>query len=150
MKIGNMMSLSRKMLNEHGLHDWDLRTSSTLNTLGDCDRNSDKKLIRISRAYTENNNWSQISLTVLHEIAHALTPGQGHNRVWADKLREIGGDPNREDYNVTMPKRHRIWCMSCESVLGDMATRRMNLSRRYCNRCGPTTESNLRWARKGE
>lgn len=29
--------------------------------------------------------------TILHEIAHALTPGEGHSRVWLDKLKGIGG-----------------------------------------------------------
>ena len=32
------------------------------------------------------------TMTLLHEVAHALTPNERHNEVWRDKCIEIGGD----------------------------------------------------------
>jgi predicted SprT family Zn-dependent metalloprotease len=34
----------------------------------------------------------EITNTILHEIAHALTPGHKHDYVWRQKFIEIGGD----------------------------------------------------------
>ena len=48
--------------------------------------------IVISKPMAEINSWEVIRLIVLHEIAHALTPGHSHDDVWRSKCLEIGGD----------------------------------------------------------
>ena len=33
--------------------------------------------------------------TIIHEIAHALTPGHGHDKIWKSKCIELGGNGQR-------------------------------------------------------
>lgn len=35
---------------------------------------------------------NEVIETILHEIAHAITPGAGHSKIWRDTCREIGGN----------------------------------------------------------
>lgn len=48
------------------------------------------KQISVSLARARVNTVERTKRTILHEIAHALTPGQKHNNVWKQKAREIG------------------------------------------------------------
>ena len=57
--------------------------------------NTKSEIICISKPLSEVNTWSTIRLVVLHEIAHALTPGHNHDVVWQKKCAEIGGIPER-------------------------------------------------------
>jgi predicted SprT family Zn-dependent metalloprotease len=53
------------------------------------------KSIELSTKLVELNDEERVLKTILHEIAHALTEGHGHDRVWQSKLLEIGGDGKR-------------------------------------------------------
>lgn len=83
---------ARTELNNHGLKDWGLRINSSLNPsfpyLGLCSYKD--KCVIISSHHLQIHPDEEIKNTVLHEIAHALTPGHGHDSVWADKAKEIG------------------------------------------------------------
>lgn len=46
--------------------------------------------ITISRHFASILQMDEIRDTMLHEIAHALTPGDGHGRRWQAKCRELG------------------------------------------------------------
>jgi SNF2-related domain len=48
--------------------------------------------ITISRFHAENDKEEDVIETILHEIAHALSPGAGHSRVWRDCALSIGSD----------------------------------------------------------
>ena len=70
-------------------------------TLGECRIKKDEngKLvayqIRISSLMASANSWDTIRLVVLHEIAHGLVPGSGHNDVWKAICEQIGARPER-------------------------------------------------------
>lgn len=51
-----------------------------------------KGKITISRFHAENDDEDEVIETVLHEIAHAITPGAGHNLVWSECARSIGSN----------------------------------------------------------
>ena len=55
---------------------------------GEC--NWSKRIIRLQPTYVELNTVEEITNTILHEIAHALTPKHGHNYFWKRKAIEIG------------------------------------------------------------
>lgn len=58
-------------------------------------RYSQYKVVELSTKLVEINDEDRVRLTILHEIAHALTEGHGHDYVWKAKLLEIGGDGKR-------------------------------------------------------
>lgn len=55
---------------------------------GSC--NLQKRQIELQPNYVEWNSEENIKNTILHEIAHALTPKHNHNKFWRRKAIEIG------------------------------------------------------------
>lgn len=49
-------------------------------------------LIRISYPLASINEWKIVKRVVLHEIAHARTPGHNHDEAWRQECLAIGGD----------------------------------------------------------
>ena len=52
-----------------------------------------KKIIYLSTLFTIDGTRADVLDTILHEIAHALSPGQKHNSVWKRKAIELGAIP---------------------------------------------------------
>lgn len=55
-----------------------------------------KHLIKIQPTYVELNPDKKVINTILHEIAHAMTPSHGHDYIWRLTFIAIGG--NGETY----------------------------------------------------
>ena len=53
------------------------------------------KKITLSRHYAVLLPKEEIHDVILHEIAHALTPGHGHDAVWKAACRKVGAKPSR-------------------------------------------------------
>lgn len=53
------------------------------------------KKITLSKHYAAILPADEIRDVILHEIAHALTPGHGHDAVWRNACRKVGAKPNR-------------------------------------------------------
>jgi SNF2 family DNA or RNA helicase len=47
---------------------------------------------------------NEVICTIKHEVAHALTPGHGHDSVWADKAKEIGCDNTLPCSHLNLPE----------------------------------------------
>ena len=76
-----------------------------------------KKIISLSKHLVLMNDEPQVIDTILHEIAHALTPKQNHNRVWRAKAIEIGcnGDRCYDSNVVEKPKGKYVYqCPMCK------------------------------------
>jgi len=100
---------AKLLMIEHGIlqKGWKFDFSRQKFGLGLC--NYRKKTIFLSRHYTEINPWEpEMKDTVLHEIAHVLTPGHGHDWIWKMKCKEIGANPNRlaTGDNLEKPERN--------------------------------------------
>lgn len=99
------------------------------------------KSIELSTKLVQINDVERVRLTILHEVAHALTEGHGHDAVWKAKLLEIGGDGKRcyssSDTNtierVRSSKLYTLECQGC-GYTGGRYRRRMNNYRH--KRCG--------------
>lgn len=80
----------RDLLDKHGLKDWGVRltTSTKHNFLGLCSHKD--KCIILSAAHLDMHPEPEISNTIKHEVAHALTYGHGHDDVWREKAKELG------------------------------------------------------------
>lgn len=75
-----------------------------------------KKDISLSKGLILLNTEEQVLNTILHEIAHALTPHQYHNRVWKKMAISIGcsGDRCYESSKViSPPKPYKGTCLNC-------------------------------------
>lgn len=97
--------------------------------------------IELSTQLVELNDLHKVYTVILHEIAHALTEGHGHDAVWKAKCLEIGGDGKRcyssTDTNtierVRSSKLYTLECQNC-GYTGGRYRRRMNGYRH--KRCG--------------
>jgi phage FluMu protein Com len=78
------------------------------------------KKITISKHYALILPMEEIRNTVLHEIAHALAPGDGHGYRWKAKAREIGAKPERCASPSASPKAPiEGRCPKCDVKVSD-------------------------------
>jgi len=135
MKLVDAEKLAWNLMLEHGLSDWNFQFDNAFRRAGYCDYR--RKTISLSRNYVLINDEKFAKQTMLHEIAHALSPvGVHHGRQWVlkaksigcDGLRLVGGDtvsPIGKMYVGECPGCHRITerrrrldlsCSKCDSV----------------------------------
>jgi predicted SprT family Zn-dependent metalloprotease len=152
-------NLAWDLMRHHGLADagWRFRFDHARRRFGSCRYR--EKAVTLSRPLTLLNAEPEVRDTLLHEIAHALCPGDGHGRKWQAKCREIGARPVRcytDDAVASPPRaaaRYRYGCRGC----GWWVDRRRVTANRYvCAKCrGPlvyhekATDSVFRVARDG-
>lgn len=116
MKVLEAYELATKLLQEHGLRQrgWVIDIDNAKRRFGCC--NYTKKEISLSKPLIETNDYVQVLDTILHEIAHALTPGDGHGSKWKMMCVKIGAKPERcyssKDTNVIAGKYKAI-CGGC-------------------------------------
>lgn len=76
------------------------------------------KSIELSTKLVQINDVERVRLTILHEVAHALTEGHGHDNVWKAKLLELGGDGKRcyssTDTNTIERAPRKLYQAYCE------------------------------------
>lgn len=123
-------NLAHQLLDTHQLDAWSFDFDRATRRFGVCKYRT--KTITLSRVLTEINPESEVTETLLHEIAHALVgPGNGHGGVWLKKLREIGGTGGRTHSAAVPPAR---WLGTCPN--GHVSQRqRMSRTDTACGPC---------------
>ncbi len=141
-RTGNMnlyeaAQLAKDLMKQHGLDDWSFSFDHARRRFGQC--NYTHRRITLSKRLTFLNPLEEVRDTILHEIAHGLTPGAKHGPRWRAKCREIGARAVRcftEERVVTPPRRaapYLLGCPKCEWWV----ERRRRIRRNYlCTRCG--------------
>src|SRR5271166_5291042 len=86
-------TFATELLEEFGLNDWSVVWDRSHKNAGQCQPSV--KHISLSAPLMALWTFEQSKDTILHELAHALTLGHGHDRIWKAKCREIGADPTR-------------------------------------------------------
>jgi predicted SprT family Zn-dependent metalloprotease len=112
--------LAESLMQQHGLAGagWCFRFDHARKRFGSC--RCREKVITLSRTLTFLNTEAEVRDTILHEIAHALTPGDGHGRRWKRMCIQVGAKPVRcyqDDQVVTPPRRaarYQIGCGRCD------------------------------------
>lgn len=107
-------TLATKLMREHGLDlpQWRFAFSRTTRSLGDCQHRIAPAVgclggrIRLSEYFVAEATREHVEQVVLHEIAHALTPGHNHDRVWLRKARELGYIGGRLDTSGIDLQKH--------------------------------------------
>lgn len=105
MRTAKAERLAKEKLKEHGLaaSGWRFVWDAARVRFGCC--NYRKKVIQLSKPLVRLNDEERVMDTILHEVAHALTPGQHHNRRWQLVAQEIGCNGRRcYDDTVAQPK----------------------------------------------
>lgn len=109
MNLVSAQSLCIKLMIQHGLTKekcWKFEWMNSKDTAGLCcmivkqSRFRIKEYlpggtIKLSKFITPIHSDDKVKDTILHEIAHALTPGHNHDYVWQKKAIEIGCDGQR-------------------------------------------------------
>jgi len=128
--------LARQLMREHKLDGWAFTFDRARRRFGSC--SPSRKRISLSLPLTTLNDEPQVRDTILHEIAHALTPGDGHGERWRAACARIGAKPARcfHEHEVAMPVRreapYRIGCASCDWWADRRHLRRVKLLCRHC------------------
>jgi predicted SprT family Zn-dependent metalloprotease len=130
--------LARDLMTRHGLSDWRFHFDHARRRFGSCRLGT--RTITLSRPLTLLNDIDQVRDTILHEIAHALAPGDGHGAKWKAACRAIGAAPKRcyDDATVTSPQRREapmlIGCTHCDWWADRRRRTRRKLICKLCRR----------------
>jgi predicted SprT family Zn-dependent metalloprotease len=106
--------LAREKMDHYGLKDWKFQFMYSHTDLGCCYYKA--KIIELSIPLTLINDPGIVLNTVLHEIAHALSPRRGHCREWRAKAREIGAIPEaitRSEHGAKLLYNYSALCGQC-------------------------------------
>jgi predicted SprT family Zn-dependent metalloprotease len=106
--------LAHSLLSQHGLADWGFAFDHARRRLGSCDYR--ERRITLSRPLTTLNPEAVVRDTILHEIAHALTPGARHGRAWRAQAAALGAEPRacvRASDIATPPAPYSLVCDLC-------------------------------------
>jgi hypothetical protein len=119
MKLNEAKELAIELMNKHGIIEqgWRFEFDNAKRRFGCCKYGS--RRITLSLYLTELNKVEEVKDTILHEIAHALCPRQGHNSVWRRKAIEIGCSGNRcysTDKVETVKGNYSATCCGCNKV----------------------------------
>lgn len=124
---------ARALMNKHGLNKWGFEFDRATRRLGATWINLCK--ISLSKKFVELNTWDEVRETMLHEIAHVLSPiDAGHGKRWKETYANIGGNVNRNYANLVSPYKGRALltglCPNCGQKT--FARRRIKSACRNC------------------
>lgn len=148
MDLDAARALADHLLHEHGLATWSFAFDRGLRRLGACHPRS--RRITLSRAFVQRNPEARVRETLLHEIAHALEPDDGHGPAWRARCRALGIPAERlaDPAGLELPPpRGFLVCDGCGLRAGRYRRPGRPL---WCGRCaeahgGPSARSRLRW-----
>jgi predicted SprT family Zn-dependent metalloprotease len=107
-------TMALQTMARHGLEGWAFDFDGARRRLGACW--PQRRRITLSRHFVTLNSPDLVRDVILHEIAHALTPGAGHGPVFKRKARELGCNPNacvRSSELIPAPARFTLRCPHC-------------------------------------
>jgi predicted SprT family Zn-dependent metalloprotease len=96
MDLNSCRNLTLILMAENGLDTpsgWKFEFDGGKLRFGSCSYQN--KLITLSRHLVSLNTWDEVRKTVIHEIAHALTPGDHHGHAWQSCMIRLGAVPSR-------------------------------------------------------
>lgn len=106
MVLRDAETLARIVIRCHLPRSWKFRWSKSRDTRGECF--DEEEVIVLSRSLTKRAPLVDVYDTLLHEVAHALTPHEeGHGKEWRKVCRLLGAMPRKSSPRVLECKKRR-------------------------------------------
>ena len=136
-KRRDIETLAQQLLQQHGLftQGWTFHWDGGKTRAGVCRYSN--KTICVSRNILDHPraDVGYIRNIILHEIAHALTPGHNHDDTWQRVALQIGCDGRRcHDLGTLSTPNYRLSC-PCGNVRGDRFRLDKALLQHQCKAC---------------
>lgn len=89
MELSKAEEFAKQELRKWGLFEWRFKWIKSKRIFGSCSHTF--KTIELSTHLTSLNKEKEVKDTILHEIAHALSPyNAGHNYIWKQNCIKVG------------------------------------------------------------
>lgn len=133
MNLDQAQNLANSLMQKHNLNDWVFKFDYAKRRFGVC--NYTKKTISLSKYLTELNTEEEVRDTILHEIAHALCPKDGHGKKWRAKCQEIGAKPERLYSSEEVKGIDANFILYCPNCKFEHKRFRRSRKKYYCASC---------------
>lgn len=100
---------AQSLLTEVGLSRWSVEISRGRRTIGLCSYAD--RTIYLSKHHIDNDSYDDVKDTVIHEVAHALNPADGHGSKWKNTAISLGG--SGEQYHAHGKSYPSKWSTMC-------------------------------------
>ncbi len=135
MDLKQAENLAISLMIKHNIYQrgWKFEFGNYKRAFGKCSYR--RKMITLSKHLVALNEVARVQNTILHEIAHALTQGHGHDGTWRAKAIELGCDGKRcysLDSTVTTETKYIAICNGCNRVHKRFRTPQRDKSCGYC------------------
>lgn len=87
MELMDAIDYGTKLLDKYDLTNWSMNVGVTRKYFGYCEYKT--KCIFISNWHCKINTDYEVKRTIIHEIAHALLQGHGHDSIWKRKFESL-------------------------------------------------------------
>ena len=114
MELAAARHLATDLMQRHGVGDWTFAFDRAKRRLGSC--RYAQRTLTLSAPLTRLNGEAVVRDTILHEIAHALTPGAGHGARWRTVAARLGAAPTpcvAADAISVPPAPYALVCDGC-------------------------------------
>lgn len=140
-KVYDVHTYATKKLAEFGLSDWTVVYDRSKVRGAQC--RYGPREIGLSAYLMAIWEWDHIENAILHEIAHALTKGHGHDKVWRAMFLAIGGNGKTRwgtDGEAHVEGKYVGECPNGHKVYKQRKSKVMT-QRRSCARCTPSFDA---------
>ena len=131
MELKKAEELAKKLLQEHN-PKYSFKWDNAKVRFGCCHYVT--KYISLSKILTHMNNEEEVKNVILHEIAHSLTEGENHSRVWKEKAISIGYNGAR-CYNKSVKTPKGKYVYQCPVCKNKYYQHRKLIKKYVCKRC---------------
>ncbi len=119
-KLEDIKILAIELMKKHNLKGWIFKWSNASRRFGSCNKNN--KTISLSKLHAIYDDIFLVKDTILHEIAHGLTPKNfsAHGKEWKENALKIGCKPisyKKSNISEKLSCKYIGICAKCEKKI---------------------------------
>lgn len=129
------MELFAELLPQTRYGRWSFEWDHARRRFGQC--NYTRRVISLSKHWALVRPLEESRITIIHEIAHARTPGAGHGPAWVAEAQSLGIEGKRcSDTDAELEAKYEAVCHTCKRVYRKhRLTRQMRSGLHACKTC---------------